>query len=65
MQVVRQGGSELDGPAVWTQLAECLQAVGDADGAIAMYQDVLSGAGRSHQRWTIPSPLRRARSTVA
>ena len=37
-------GTPFDSPSVWTRLAGALQAAGDLNGAIAMYQEVLTGA---------------------
>ena len=41
---MRNSSSDQDGPQLWAQLCECLQAVGDTNGAIAMYRDVIGGA---------------------
>jgi hypothetical protein len=51
---VQNCGSDLDGPQLWAQLCECLQAVGDTNGAIAMYQDVIS---RAHTLQLLPCML--------
>lgn len=43
VQAVRNSSSDQDGPQLWAQLCECLQAVGDTNGAIALYRDVIGG----------------------
>lgn len=43
LQAVRNSSSDQDGPQLWAQLCECLQAVGDTNGAIAVYRDVIGG----------------------